>query len=92
MMESQFPPTKHDSSESDLFIASKLESLDDFLKTDIAKGKHVYCSFKRECVDPLLWRLLNEKKVESISFCDGHTSYPASELKKTLVTFVARAI
>jgi len=65
--------------ETKLFIASNNASLDDFLKTDIATGKYIYCQFIKESINPLLKRLLIKRQVSSISFCDGYTLYPADE-------------
>ncbi|GBK99853.1 hypothetical protein VH1709_contig00039-0009 [Vibrio harveyi] len=60
--------------ETELFIASRIESLEDVLKTDIASGKHIYCSFKKECIDIRLWAQLAHKQVKSIRFNDGEVS------------------
>ena len=65
--------------ESLLFIASNDTSLSDFLKTEIAEGKHIYCSFKKESIDYGFKQLLIKRKVSSISFCDGFTLYPVNE-------------
>ncbi|CAH1237645.1 protein of unknown function (plasmid) [Vibrio harveyi] len=67
-------PTIPPIEESNLFIASRIDSLDDFLKTDIAKGKHIYCSFQKEHIDIRLWALLSQKQVQSIRFNNGEIS------------------
>lgn len=60
--------------ETELFIASRIESLEDVLKTDIASGKHIYCSFQKEHIDIRLWALLSQKQVQSIRFNNGEIS------------------
>lgn len=62
--------------ESDLFIASNLSSLEDFLKTDIANHKHIYCSFPLMSFPFSFYKVLNAPNVCSISFQDAHTLYP----------------
>lgn len=67
-------PTRQD--ESELFIASNLSSFEDFLKTDIAIHKHIYCSFPLMSFPFSFYKELNARKVCSISFQDAHTLYP----------------
>lgn len=68
------PPTLQ--GESELFIASNLSSLEDFLKTDIANHKHIYCCFPLRHFCFSFCKDLNARKVCSISFQDAHTLYP----------------
>ncbi|BCL74166.1 conserved hypothetical protein [Vibrio nigripulchritudo FTn2] len=72
--------------ESELFYASNKSSLEDFLRTDISLGKHVYLQAKRESVehDRYLLEELDKKEVQSISFNDAYTLYPPySRAKKS---------
>lgn len=62
--------------ESNLFIASSIQSLDDFLKTKLSENKHIYCGFKKKSIDYYLKNKLDRCHVLSISFSDGHTLYP----------------
>lgn len=56
--------------ESDLFIASSLESLSDFLKTDIANNKRAHCTFDRRDydADPILQNLVEQRNIRKITF------------------------
>ncbi|CAK3808063.1 conserved hypothetical protein [Vibrio crassostreae] len=65
-------PISINKTETDLFIASHPDSLADFLKTELANNKHIYCCFplSQFCRD------LNARQVRSISFQSAHTLYP----------------
>ena len=69
-----FTPTYRD--ETDLFIASHHDSLSDFLKTDLANNKHIYCCFPLSQFCFSFCRDLNTRQVKSISFQNAHTLYP----------------
>ncbi|MGL6316660.1 hypothetical protein [Vibrio sp. WXL103] len=71
--------TRQRGDEHTLFIASNNQSLDDFLKTPIASGKHVYCSFGQEQLDNHIKSTLNRRGVLSVSFNDGNTYYPTED-------------
>lgn len=58
--------------EQELFIASNVQSLEDFLKTELSVGRHVYCSFNQSQLDWRLARSLIEREIKSISFFHGH--------------------
>lgn len=62
--------------EADLFIASHHDSLSDFLKTDLANNKHIYCCFPLSQFCFSFCRDLNARQVKSISFQNAHTLYP----------------
>lgn len=62
--------------ESDLFIASQASSLEDFLKTDIACGKRIHCSFPISSRDNYLLNLLSKKSVTWIKFANTDRLYP----------------
>ncbi|WP_080967657.1 hypothetical protein, partial [Vibrio crassostreae] len=53
--------------ETDLFIASHPDSLTDFLKTDLANHKHIYCCFSLSQFCFSFCRDLNARQVLSIS-------------------------
>jgi hypothetical protein len=62
--------------ESDLFLASQSSSLEDFLKTDIACGKRIHCSFPMNSRDDYLLSLLSKKSVVWIKFANTDKLYP----------------
>ncbi|SON53434.1 hypothetical protein [Vibrio tapetis] len=62
--------------EHTLFIASSLDSLDDFLKTSLSEQKHVYCNFPSAYFNYMLSRELMARQILSISFQDARTFYP----------------
>ncbi|EHD1698885.1 hypothetical protein [Vibrio vulnificus] len=62
--------------ESGLFIASSLISLDDFLKTELANGKHIYCCFLANQLTYIHYKEFNKRHVASVSFQNGYTLYP----------------
>jgi len=59
--------------QQELFIASNIQSLEDFLKTELSVGRHVYCSFSQSQLDWGLARSLMEREIKSISFFHGQT-------------------
>ena len=59
--------------ESELFIASNVQSLEDFLKTELSIGRHIYCSFTQSQLDLCIAKLLTRRRIKSISFYDGQT-------------------
>ncbi len=61
----------------EVFYASQLCSIEDFLKTDISMGSHIYCAFKLESMDQYLLKRLKLRAIKSISFSDGYTLYPS---------------
>lgn len=69
-------PISINKNETDLFIASHPDSLADFLKTDLANNKHIYCSFPLSQFCFSFCRDLNARQVRSISFQNAHTLYP----------------
>ena len=62
--------------DKELFVASQPESLEDFFKTEISIGKHIYCSFPKEQFDGLLTRRSKQRQIKSIRFSDGEIVYP----------------
>lgn len=56
--------------ESDLFIASSLQSLSDFLKTDISNNKRAHCTFDRRDYDsdPILQNMVAQRNIRKITF------------------------
>lgn len=69
-------PISTHKNETDLFIASHPDSLTDFLKTELANHKHIYCCFPLSQFCFSFCRDLNARKVQSISFQNAHTLYP----------------
>lgn len=59
--------------ERELFIASNVQSLEDFLKTELSSGRHIYCSFSQSKLDLCISKLLIRRRIKSISFYDGQT-------------------
>lgn len=57
--------------EKELFIASNPQSLEDFLKTELSGGRHVYCSFSQSQLHWSLIKTLKQREIKSISFYDG---------------------
>ncbi|WP_172380011.1 hypothetical protein [Vibrio sp. Vb339] len=62
--------------EFDLFIACNVSALEDFLETDRAIHKHIYCCFPLAHFCFSYCKALNARKVHSISFQDAYTLYP----------------
>ncbi|MEF1255800.1 MULTISPECIES: hypothetical protein [unclassified Vibrio] len=59
--------------ERDLFIASNVQSLEDFLKTELSGGRHIYCSFSQSHLDWSVIRNIKHREIKSIGFVDGQT-------------------
>ena len=57
-----------------LLYASRISTLEDFVKTDISKDKSVYCSFQKEEFTELemtLGRECQKKGIKKITFNNG---------------------
>ncbi|WP_099609461.1 hypothetical protein [Vibrio coralliilyticus] len=65
-----------------MFIASNLDSLGDFLKTNIAEGKHIYCSVNSDLISSDFLLDLQRKKALSIRFIDGVQIEPPFIIEK----------
>ncbi|EGU41741.1 hypothetical protein [Vibrio scophthalmi] len=61
-----------------LFYAVDTVSLEVFLKSEFAQESHIYCSFTKNRISPIIERNLEKRRVKSISFNDGHTLYPTA--------------
>ncbi len=65
--------------EGDLFIASGLPSIEDFLKTAISKHKYIHCTFPlmgKLSLCSTLVRALNEQNIQWIHFPNTGRLYP----------------
>ncbi|WP_340700582.1 hypothetical protein [Vibrio harveyi] len=65
--------------ESDLFIASNISSLEDFLKTNISNHKHAYCCFPLSEICYIHYQEFKKRQLHSVSFQNGRTLYPPFE-------------
>ncbi|MEZ8329185.1 hypothetical protein AB6C40_14955 [Vibrio splendidus] len=64
------------SSKNKTAIASSIQSLEDFLKTDICQGAHVHCTFKKDRLIADHWfikKRMKELNISQISFTDGQS-------------------
>ena len=62
--------------ESGLFIASNTTSLEDFLKTEISVGKHIYCCFPVSHINYFHYQEFNKRRLLSVSFTNGYILHP----------------
>lgn len=65
-----------------LFYAADIVSLEEFLKSEFVQESHIYCSFTKNSIPPIIERNLERRQVKSISFIDGHTLYPTAPEKE----------
>ncbi|HDM8170182.1 TPA: hypothetical protein P0E23_002802 [Vibrio harveyi] len=57
----------------DLFIASDINSMEDFLKTALSNNKRIHCTFSYYNLDMITLRELKKRKISSITFTCGKT-------------------
>jgi|GEM_PF-6316073 len=69
--------------ERELFIASNVQSLEDFLKTGLSIGRHIYCSFPLSCLDWGQRKIIKQREIKSISFLDGQVLLRTSTCRST---------
>ncbi|CAH1531723.1 conserved hypothetical protein [Vibrio jasicida] len=62
--------------EQHVFYATSPDSIEDFLRTEISVGKHIYCAFTCELLDDYLIASARKRQIVSIRFKDGQTIYP----------------